>query len=279
MEATPTAPDATTAKRGWLDRWWLLLANLLVANAVSLHVGPGGLRTPSPAVNLWITALVLLAPLLRWSLRRFHRPGMPVVTKVLIMAMCLLGTAVTACLVGTLLGIVVLCALAALAWIPARPSFWLWCLASVIPVLLVDALRPSPRPPRLARLFSAVRAFACLPPYGLLAVVLLFVPIDARAWVGGIDSMFVPVARIDDGRQSYVAVRSDPMAFTKPTLRILVTTPLVPCVLGWWREIGGLYNVGTADLHLDGDELCVDYHDSRPNPESRPRLQRRFRIR
>lgn len=104
MEARQTAPDVTTARRGWIDRWWLLLANLLVANAVSLHVGPGGLRTPSPAVNLWFTALVLLAPLLEWSLRRFHRPGMLVVTKVLILSMCLLVTAVAACVAGTVLG-------------------------------------------------------------------------------------------------------------------------------------------------------------------------------
>jgi len=277
MEARPTAPLATTAKRGWLDRWWLLLANLLVANAVSLHVGPGGLRTPSPAVNLWISALVLVAPLLRRSLRRFHRPGMFVVTKVLIMTMDLLAIAVFACMAGALLGILVLIALAALAWIPVRPSLWLWCLAILIPVLLVDALRASSHPTRLARVFRAVRAFAYLPPYGLLAVVLVHVPINTRAWVGGPDSMFEPVARIDDGKHSYVAVRSDPMAFTKPTLRILIATPLVPCVLGWWREIGGLYNVGTADLHLDGDELCVDYPDRRPGRW--PPLQRRFRIR
>lgn len=274
-----TAPEATPAKRGWLDRWWLLLANLLVANAVSLHVGPGGLRTPSPAVNLWITALVLLAPLLRWSLRRFHWPGMLVVTKVLIMTMCLLVTAVAACLLGTLLGIAVLFALATLAWIPARPSFWLVCLAGVITVLFVDALRPSPHPTRLARMFSTVRAFACLPAYGLLAAVLVHVPINTRAWVGGADSMFSPVARIDDGTQSYVAVCSDPMAFTRPVLRILVTTPLVPCVLGWWREIGSLYNVGTADMHLDGDELCIDYPAPRRSSDSSQPLQRRIRIR
>jgi hypothetical protein len=204
---------------------------------------------------------------------------MLVVTRALFMTMCLLVIAVAACLVGTLLGIAVLFALATLGWIPARPSFWLGCLAGVIMVLFVDALRPSPRPTRLARMFSAVRAFARLPAYGLLAAVLVHVPMNTRAWVGGVDSMFEPVARIDDGTQSYVAVRSDPMVFTKPVLRILVTTPLVPCVLGWWHEIGSLYNVGTANMHLDGDELCVDYPDPQPSIDSLRPLQRRIRIR
>lgn len=279
MEGTLTKPDAATEKRCWLDRLWLLLANLLVANAVSLYVGPGGLRTPWPAVNLWITALVLLAPLLRWSLRRFHRPGMLVVQRILIMTLCLLVTAVTACVVGAPLALVVLSVLAALLWIPAQSSLWLWCLASVITVLLVDALRPSPRATRVAHMFRRVRAFMCLPPYGLLAVALVFVPMNARAWVGGIDYMFEPVARIYDGTQSYVIVRSDPMAFTEPTLRILVATPLVPGMLGWWREIGRLHNVRTADLNLDGDELCVDYPDPRSDNDSLSPLQRRIRIR
>ena len=195
------------------------------------------------------------------------------------MAGCLLATAGVAVWVCALLALPVLFAMAALAWLPLRPSSWLWCLASLIPVLLVDALHPSLRLTRLARIFGAVRAFACLPPYAVLAVVLVHVPMNTRAWVGGMDSMFQPVTRIDDVTHSYVVVRSDPMAFTRPTLRILVTTPLVPGVLGWWRELGSMYNVRTADLHVDGDELCVDYHYFGTDSESRPLLQRRFRIR
>lgn len=279
MEARPTAPEPTTAKRGWLDRWWLLLANLLVVNAVSLHVGPGGLRTPSPAVNLWVIALVILAPLLRSRLLRVDQPAMPIAKRVLTMARCLLATAVATFLVGALLALPVLFGLAALAWLPLRPSSWLWCLASLIPVLLVDALHPSFRPTRLARIFCAVRAFAYLPPYAVLAVVLGHAAINPGAWVGGMDSTFEPVTRIDDGAHGYVVVRSDPMAFTRPALRILETTPLVPGVLGWWRELGSMYNVGTADMHLDGDELCVEYHHFGTQSESRPLLQRRFRIR
>ena len=177
-DGTPAAPEATTAERGAFDRWLLVLANLLVANAASLHVGPGGLRTPSGAVNLWITALVLIAPLLRSTLRRrvsgrLRLPGKsPVENLWFVVVLVALGAVVFypvtlwAILIPAL---AVLFVLAGLRWVSPFPSFWLWVLAAVIVVLFLDALRPSPR---LARPLRVVRAVAWVPPCGLFALVL-----------------------------------------------------------------------------------------------------------
>ena len=284
MNATPATPDATTAGRGRFERWWLVVANLLVANAASLHVGPGGLRAPSPAVNLWISALVLIAPMLRPTVLRrgfgrFRLPGKSTSEKVwVVVGLCVFGAVVGPYIALFAMGIAaitVLAVLGGLLWVSPFPSFWLWILVVVIVVLGVAALRPSPR---LSRPLRIVRAVAHAPPGGLLVLVLLFTVIDSAAWVGGRDSMFDPIARVDVGAKSLVAVRSDPMAFTRPVLRILVHTPLVPGV-GWWREIGSLYDVGSADLRVEGDELCVDWPATDLQRDVRPNQQRRFRFR
>jgi len=285
MNASPAAPGSASGARDAFDRWWLVVANLLVANAASLHVGPGGLRTPSPAVNLWVSALVLSAPVLRWAvrrrvLRRIPLPGKSTIENVwLVVLLGVLGAAIFVPVVTIAIGIpaaVALGVLVGLLRVSPFPAFWLYVLATLVVVLFVDAL---PRSPRDSRLLRVVRAVAHAPPAGLLAVVLLFALIDRSAWVGGRDSMFEPVARIDTGSKSYVAVRSDPMAFTRPVLRILVATPLIPGVIGWWHEMGGVWNAATAVLRIEGDELVVAHPASRPGGDHEPTSQRRFSIR
>lgn len=276
---TTAPPDPKPAERDWLDRWWLFVATLLVTNVASLHLGPGGLRTPSPTANVWISALVLLAPHLRDSLRRNQRPGMRVAARVGVALVSLFVTALVACVAGAFLGIAILFALAALLWIPVPHSFWPALLVVLAVILFVDAWRPSRAPASLVRFHRAVRALALVPVYGVLSFLLLHVSMSSRTWIGGVDSMFQPVARIEDGRRSYVVVRSDPMAFTDPMLVVLVATPLVPGVLGWWCEIGGIADVSTAELRLEGDELCVDYEDPGQGRDAPQARQRRFRVR
>lgn len=282
MDPIPSATTETpaSARPSWRERWWLLLANVLVLNAASLHVGPGGLRTPSEAVNLWICALVLLPAVLVWfegrscALRLRERSFATI-------SFALVGGALATVLspfVFSMIGLAAMFVFMAVLFVLPSPSFGMWCLVGVIVVLLVDAVRPSLRETRCGRWFRIVRGIALLPPHVMLGFVLLFVVVDSRAWIGGRDSMFEPVARIDDGPRSYLAVRSDPMAFTKPVLRILVATPLVPGVLGWWRELGSLYDVSEPNLGLDGDELYVDYR-SRHFSGEWPLKQRRFRVR
>lgn len=272
-------PEAKPAERDWLDRWWLFVATLLVTNVASLHLGPGGLRTPSPTANVWISVLVLFAPRLRDSLRRHQRPGMRVATKVGVALVSLSVTALVACVAGAFLGIAIPFALAALLWIPVPHSFWPALLVVLAVILFVDAWRPSRAPESPVRFHRAVRALALVPVHGVLVFLLLHVSMSSRTWIGGVDSMFQPVARIEDGTRSYVVVRSDPMAFTDPVLVVLVATPLVPGVLGWWRELGGIDDVSTAEVRLEGDELCVDYVDRGYGRESPQPMQRRFRVR
>lgn len=280
MEATKLATDAP-ALRNWFHRWWLLSANLLVVNAVSLHTSFGGLRTPSPAVNLWLTAAVLLTPYLRWNLRGCVRPGgllFDNVASVLVtLLVTLLVTALAACVVGVLLFLAFVLILKAITVAPM--SLWPPAAMTLIAVLLADALWTKRRPGVAAGMFATARALAWAPPTLLLTAVMLCIPIDARAWLGGVDTMFEPVARIDDGALSYVAVRSDPMAFTHPTIRVLVASPLVPGLVGWWRELGALYDVAAVRLRVDGDELCVDYVGYDAEDRERSVRQRRFRIR
>lgn len=279
VRMTTPPPEPKLAERDWLDRWWLFFATLLVTNVASLHLGPGGFRTPSPTANVWISVLVLLAPRLRDSLRRNQRPGMRVAAKVGVALVSLFVTAFVACVAGAFLSIALVVALAVVLWIPVPHSFWPALLAVLAVVLFVDAWSPSRVPVSRVRFHRAVRALALVPVHGVLVFLLLHVFMSSRTWIGGADSMFQPVARIEDGRRSYVVVRSDPMAFTDPLLVVLEATPLVPGVLGWWRELGCIDDVYTAELRLDGDELCVDYVDRGRGRDSPQPMQRRFRVR
>lgn len=263
MDIPSPAPAAASPPPGHGRQGFLLLwiANAVVANAVALLLGVGGLRSPSTAVNLVATLLLAALPLLPPCWRVIGRNGRigaaGATSALLLLAMLGLNLLALALALALVLFGLLCLLLGALGpqqltqAIAATPSGLLLLLA-LLPCL--HWLGGRSRWLDLARRLS--RAVAWAAPCCLLSALAFLALWTPGAWLGH-DPMFEETQRLAAGGRCYVAVRVNVAAFRPYHMQIMVATPLLPGALEWWRRIAGPRRAREAELSLGAGELLV----------------------
>lgn len=244
------------------------LANVVVANALSLQFGWGGLRTPSPTANLWLTLALLILPALSfvWAQRARRRRGAP--------------EPGVAAAVGTVVlafpsGCIALAGFVALVWVAgqalvslgAAPTTvgaavgwgcWTMPFAALVLAAAVMALR------RRARIGSWIVSAACVLPLLLLGVLSLELVSKTYRRADDVTGDAI-LASVRVGSRRYDALRTTGPWLEPSSVSIMEATPVVPRCLEWSHRVASSHRATDADLDVRGAELRVTFHDTYAN--------------
>lgn len=261
---------------------WLVVANLAVANGIGLLTGLGGLRTPWPAANLLLAALLASAPWLV-PLCRALAPATPLTSaweraqqRLFVVVACLTAVLVLA-VVAWAFGLALLWLLAGLAAVLP----WTLPFAADLPVaplavaaaLTLAAASPWPRPARAGLLlpWQAARLLAFAPPWGWLGLV-AFAALWTPGAFTGRDPMHEPIATLPAAWGRVEAVRVNAAAFADYVVRVDRVVELGPALEWRWRLLAR-GDCGEATLARDGGSLVVRFgaFDSPDEPDARGR--------
>ncbi len=258
------APEPPSCRRALA----LFVANLAVANAISLLAGLGGLRTPSTGANLLLAALLVSLPWIA-MLRRAVAPLTPLTSPWERVQQQLF--VIVACLSGLLM-------LAFGAWTVGLLLLWfLVGLAAVLPLTLpppldlplgplavagalaLAAASPWRRPDRawLRWPWRLLRLLAFALPWGWLGLVAFAGIWTPGAFVGR-DPMHEPFATLPAAWGRVEAVRVNAAAFTDYVVRVDRVLELGPALEWRWRLLTR-GDCGNATLARDGGTLVVRF--------------------